>query len=995
MTRLGKKFNFKALLTLTVVLTLSLVLAFSTACSNKSGSNKGNSSSGGSKTEEEKPTDKQTVYNGDFEWYTDDVSMTTPYHTSIKWTRNADGSSADKAQVAKSNYGIIDTSETGYGKLEDKYKPDGTDGKFNPGTPEITDDTAFLDKNVKKDGKKVLMLRNSELYGTAQYMTSSKTQTIPAGTTGVFSVYVNTKDVVAKNGAKTGAYIKISGTVGSKSIENAYIENINTNGKWVRYVISVTPSATATTSLSISVGLGRGSQSNMARYADGFAYFDNASYVTVKNSAAPAVAAADAYDYTGASISADEYGKDYTSVTERVIGVNFAKSYAVKAADGEGGYNEVRTDGYEVSKIGKVGYASADTELTLDGVTETVKDAVYAVFPGKGADGKAEKGSSYSYTINKLGGNDLKVTAANYTLADDSQITYYRLSFLAKVKTDASSMNGASVTIMDNDGADASESGKFSFFTTTAADTEYTDGYVRYTFYLCTKYEEDIGFSVRFSFGPTDKTDDVDLLPTGYAVFKDFTYDAVTLDEYNASSSTNVVKASLLGDHLSDYKKDDDETKDTYTFSVSDVDAKTTIKRSAVNIYDTTTSLSVIKSESDSATGVVNSEYADAYVTKYGNANIKTLLDYLNDGARKTALDSSNKNKHVQPIMVLGKGGSTVLAGAEKSVSAQTAYEFTVKLRVADGTNAFVKLYEIASIESGKEDGDLKLSVNSADYTAMVKVSDNSAALDDGYVLVRFIVKTGKTAKKLRLEFGVEGNGLMMVGAVEAGKSSSIEDEAALKDDGTLKDYLFDGKIVDKKTVYYYKSEKDATSGDASKRLKDSDGDVREKVIEAQTMYVYAAPKTAAISEVTEENATIRLYRFDDVNYIIEAKTDDDKDDDKDDSTDSSSNQAVKSYVWLQIVSIIIAAAIIIALVAIIVRKAVDNGKRKKAKTRSYYTGYDQKTAHENASRYSVKNAKKPTKPAGKPAIDVQAPDEDDRAAEYDYGDADGENDDK
>ena len=92
---------------------------------------------------------------------------------------------------------------------------------------------------------------------------------------------------------------------------------------------------------------------------------------------------------------------------------------------------------------------------------------------------------------------------------------------------------------------------------------------------------------------------------------------------------------------------------------------------------------------------------------------------------------------------------------------------------------------------------------------------------------------------------------------------------------------------------------------------------------------------------------------------------------------------------WLNIVSIIIAAVIVVALLAIVIKKFVDDRKRKKAKTQSYYSGYDQTSAHENGSRYSVRNAKKGPKSsdAKKSTVTVQAPDAEDEATAYDYGD--------
>ena len=359
MTRLGKKFNFKAFFTLVAVLTLSLVLAFSAACSKNNNNNSSSSSS--SSSSEDKPSDEQSIANGDFEWYTDDVSATSPYHTSIRWTRYRSGSSPVQAPTSTGGYGIIDTSA--FDKLDDKYKPS---GDFNPGAATVAEGAKFLDENMNTEGSKILVIQNktSDELGTAQYMTSSQKMTVPADATGVFSVYVNTKDVKATVGAKTGAFIKISGTVGSVSVDDLVIENIDTDGKWVRYIISVTPSATASTQLTISLGLGRGDDVNRSRFASGFAFFDNVAYTTVKTSEAPAANVVKNYYDTRdeGEISVDESGVITENVTERIVSLNFDKSYATKTVtDGNGTYNQVRTDRdpdgrfYPVSEAGEVG----------------------------------------------------------------------------------------------------------------------------------------------------------------------------------------------------------------------------------------------------------------------------------------------------------------------------------------------------------------------------------------------------------------------------------------------------------------------------------------------------------------------------------------------------------------------------------------------------------------------------------------------------------------
>lgn len=995
MTRLDKKFNFKAFVSLLIVLVLSLALAFSTACAKKATS-KNSTSDDSSKEEEEKPTDKQTLPNGDFEWYTDDVSASSPYSTGIKWSRYLGGDSPNKAPSSEGRYGVIDTNK--YEDLDDKYKPE---DKSNPGTPTIAEGTKYLDENVKQDGKKILVIQNKyKTTGTAQYMSPSKSVSIPAGSVGVFSVYVKTKDIAAPNSDEpTGAYIRLTGTVGS-SIDPVYIENIDTKGAWVRYIVTIDPSVTSTTSISFALGLGKGNEKNMAGYAEGFAYFDNASFVVVKKSEAPADADIDAkLDYTSGTgkYVADEKDALSAGITERTIDVNFAKAYESKTVNGTGDYNEIRTDKTngvtnKVMKAGdanasddfKVGYGNAT--LKLDGKDEEVKDSIYMVFPKTGKDGKAVFGSSYSYTIDSIGGAALSVKKADYSV-DENSITYYRLSFLAKVKTAASSQSGASVVVMDN--GKESSSGKFSYFTTTEEDGKYNDGYVRYTIYICTKYEEDMNFSVKFSFGPTDNTNDPRTLPTGYAIFKDFTFDMLDGDKvYNEATSTNVVKLSLLGEHLEDYTKDDDKKeKDSYNITVSDIDAKTVLPKAAVNVYDSNASVKILTEQDGNQIGIVNSQYRADYPVSYlGAAGI------LKDLEEKIQGD----NKHVQALMVANNEGNaeTVLYTTEKTITSNGSAEFAIKVRVDAGqSKAVIRLFKIATLESGEDDGNLSLNIKNGesakDYVASVTVTDNNAAGLDGWTTIRFFVKAGDDAMKLRLEFGVSG-GAALFDLVSDSKSVTTEDE--LKN--AFDDYKFDGKGVEARTGYYYKNEEDV--GKENKRLKDKDGKVRTIELDAETVYAYALPKTVT-ADVTDENATVRLYRFDVKDYVIETADDSSDDDDGDDSdnTPAKTNTESGKVAWLNIVSIIIAAVIVVALLAIVVKKFVDDRKRKKAKTQSYYSGYDQTSAHENGSRYSVRNAKKGSKTSDskKTTVTVQAPDAEDEATEYDYGD--GETDDK
>lgn len=986
MTRLNKKFNFKAFLTLLTVLTLSLVLALAAACSSGGSSSSSESESESESTETK--TDAQKIANGDFEWYTDSVTS-FPYKSSIKWTLSREGSSPLQAPYSNGTYGIIDTKEDVYEKLSDDYKP--TD-KFNPGTPVSVDDE---NTDAKEDGTKILMIYNKADKGTAQYMSSSSTITLPAEGAGVVSLWVNTKDITSPAGNKTGAYIKIKNTVNTE-IDPLVIENIDTDGKWVQYKIYVTPSETATTKLSVVVGLGQGSTS-AEHYANGFAYFDNVIYedVATDKIAENADYVAD-YCAEDREFVFDESGK-LDGKTERVVKLNLSRNInstdKVEDLGGSGDFNEVRFDGASVkSDAYKAGYTKTDLELDLDGVKETVSNAVYMNFPR--VDGKSF-GSSYTYTTKAF-----NVEGAVYPTDGEDEFHYYRFTFLAKVKALTSASTNASVVIVDGD--EDSSSGKFDAFTTDGTTNEYTDDYVRYTFYVTTKYSSDMSFAVKFNFGPTSvkDCDSVNKLPAGYAIFKDFVFGEVDKDEYDAAYSDNVVKVSLIGDHASDYDKDDDDTaNDSYNFSLSDED-KVALKEGAVSVFNASgNTLKVLEKADNSVVGIVNSNYAENYAKRYsaGDAIAEQLLVLEN----LLKNDPSATNKHVQPLLVQhgSLDGSTVIAGKTVTVSANTSYEFSVRVYVGylnTDAKAFVRINKIATVESGEKDGTLAYTdakINGANVEAVTYITSNSDKDLDGYTTVRYIIKTGEDAMNLRIEFGLEGNGLVAFDKIDEGSSASYDTAETLK--SSLEDMKFDDSVkMEGFTAYYYASEDDVN--DESKRLKDDDGELRTKVFDSLTVIAFAKPDVDSVA-LTYENATIKYFRYDVEDYVNKYLIDDSdsssesssESESESDSTESATNDGA-SNVWLQVVSIIIAAVIIVALVAVIVRKAWANRKHKKAKTEAYYKGYDKKSAHSNGERYSVRNAKNGLNKASADKLDIQAPDEEDENTEYDYGD-DGE----
>ncbi len=312
------------------------------ACSDETGNS--STGNGNNNTEtEETVEDKKLITNSDFETFNTKEGLNL-IGTSINgWSVSLNSASTGQAIQAESASGIIDTETEAWKNLTktkytekdvtkmteaeaeeawdemsakdklDYYKAwkdndenkdkDISDLSFyeafnitsddipataNPGTHYDAGDTDNADKT------KVLMLRNqhedknSELWGTAQKVSSSSTVTVNAGTSAKFSFWVKTQDLTSWNeftqasqpAIDKGAYVRVSNTLGGQSLDFLEIKNINTvgvtdNNGWVQYSFVLHGSAFADSTFSITFGLGQGGGTDRYEYVNGYAFFDD------------------------------------------------------------------------------------------------------------------------------------------------------------------------------------------------------------------------------------------------------------------------------------------------------------------------------------------------------------------------------------------------------------------------------------------------------------------------------------------------------------------------------------------------------------------------------------------------------------------------------------------------------------------------------------------------------------------------------------------------
>lgn len=938
MNKTESKLNLKTLLTFLTVLMLTFVMVFAIACNNNGGESTSESTSDSASTSESKETktDNQTLKNGDFEFSSSSSFPATP----SSWSYTTDG--APYATASTSSRGMIDTADEAYGKLSSNHK-----NTVNPKTPLTADDE---NTEANEAGTKILMLHSTEY--TAHYYTSSTSLKLSAGQYGKLSVWVRTDGITTYLGAKAGAYIKVKNNVVSEdnaTYDPLMIENIDTKGQWINYVIYLEPNQTKATTYTLVLGLGQGNKHNREKLCNGFAYFDSITfdYVSKEDYTTATATATVTKSATTANEDFIVDASAYTTKTTVNLSLAEGTSASLDVSGGNGAFNNVNINnpngGHEIDAKGNAGYVTADTTVAGN----TFKNAIYMDFSSlKGI------GSSYTYTTK------------TFTLPYE---TYRRISFWAKISArNADTKATMSVYNVVNGEITGNPVATFDNVSTEDYENDKNGDFARYTFYLANNFPADnMEYAIKFSFGPTDRASvtDIKTLPIGYAIFKDFEYEDISEDNYSiadTSTDTRAKKGTLTGKYNNDYVEDEDEeeseSKDSYSITVGTNASLRMEQGEIVNLNDLT-SVNLYTPDSTTATvGVVNSKYASLYT----NDNLKNALAFVKGKIQ-------NENTDVQALLVQNSANEQVYVAANSvTVSAKSTYVFSVKVYAHGDAKAFVNLVNMGDASTSDK---AVMSYNvKGDYKMEVEVSNvDCSTFLDGYAQVTFIVTAGKEPLNLRLEFGLNNAGVALFDSISAGTSSTSYSSVDSVKNAFEADYNFtapdkftqkDGKI------YYYENETDAKND--TNRLKDDDGNDRYDVAKELEITTFGTVKNNTSSTAK----LVQYYNFDVIKYVIEPA----EVVEEEESTESTSDENVETvdnYGWLQVTSILIAIALIGALVAIIVRKSFSKKTSKKNKTKTYYhQGYNKN------NRYSKGG-------------DVAVPDAEDNEKEYDYDNPD------
>ncbi len=467
------------------------------------------------------------------------------------------------------------------------------DGFKNPKTHWMGDEADYEDY---KDSTHVLMIHNenpdptstsatSKTIGLAQKFTSQSTVTVPAGAAAQFSVWVKTADLqtstsggASQEAVDRGAYIRVTHSVGAKSLDAYEVKNINTeamgvtdhNG-WKQYTFYLKSTAYADTTFSIVLGLGQSGGTDRFEYVNGYAFFDDLRCELISNETFDDVLAEGVDDV--ADLSSDNVAKTintYKNTDKDTFALNFygANAWEKQSANIFNGMTVSKTessvglntnnfnDAYDV-KQSFADLAAIETAAAQNKYLKAISDNFL--------NDTNEDGTNFldTLTANKdilmlLSTNGTAYTAeSTYTFTlntdnTDSVPEYMALSFFVKT-SDLSAGTGAGVTLVNGlEKTSFSSLNIYDIQGVSIGDTENVyDGWQKCFFFV--KLDEELvssTFQLTFNYGPTDILKDTaktSFVP-GFAAFTGFESYGMTEEEYQSAQSGTYANLVTLKD---------------------------------------------------------------------------------------------------------------------------------------------------------------------------------------------------------------------------------------------------------------------------------------------------------------------------------------------------------------------------------------------------------------------------------------------------------------
>ncbi len=573
----------------------------------------------------------------------------------------------------------------------------------------------------------MLMIHNQrtsdDVRGTGQYYTSSTTITLKPGTAAEVSVWVKTAELyhyaaetgadkkpmpVTRDSLHGGAYIGVTNTVGSSTLDQMQIKNIRSpykgetgydvNNGWGKYSVFVRGSTFAQSTFKIVLGLGMSTSSNRLEAVDGYALFDdlectimsNADYLEKTNTAG-----------IGGGNSCTILSDKDEKIFDAKSGDTTAYALDLYAGFAKSTFADVET-GLTTEKSGSKIYESKVADNRNDSSVETSRRSLAGLFTYEQLLDRStagdlnyngylanffEKDFKDAFPFDGANKNDeqvlllLSTNGAAYTSTLKNQAytvdakSYKLVSFFVKTNV-RTGKKGASATLVDEGGNETKiESFDSTSVSATDIDNNKEDspynkkdiysGWVQCFFFIENPTETAQTFTLKLHYGTTSiasskRADYVD----GYAAFASFETQDLTKAQYGyVSTDSRSVKVSLS-----------DTAKDSSSFDTasrtSDIETGFATPASFNGIVSTNNRIDPENGTEENEvpagvyTGLLNAKYAETY------------MGYKDD--------SANKNYAWSNALNTLAGGATDAQAWWNAIFADTAADGSFTGRVSN-----------------------------------------------------------------------------------------------------------------------------------------------------------------------------------------------------------------------------------------------------------------------------------------------------------------------
>ena len=922
--------KIKLLITILSLLCLFCTCAFFVACNNSQQDET-------TKTYTYTETDTDLISNAKFAYGTHGKKASDmPLTSATGWTKGVDNS----ATSSLVNSGVISVADSAFDSLFDKLYSD-NDFKniyLHAYKAELEGKTADEQKTAVKEkfvnpGKYdenadsfVYMLNNfSATYekGTAQRIRSSSTVSAEKGEIYKVSVWVRTNIL---NG--DGANIRFTNSVNGNTQAEFRIDNIISNDEWTEYTVYfvANDNYNCTFSMMLGLGYGTGSSDNFAKTVEGTVFFDDVSIEKVDTVPADCTAipftfgSEDVVSVTPVGNNVYKYDMNFDAPNGYFTGVNFyetvnldKESKTVVIKNGANNFNITTGSEDDYEKYALISFALLNKLETLGSTDITVN-------------------------VKDVFGNIVETRKAT-TISDVSDGEEYTTYYIV-VKNNFKNQSREfylELVIGPDDAASVQFNSDLASGTVKIKDVKFAEGYVNTTDDETSKY---------FSFLNSDVTATVAL----YA-------------GYNADNEQH--------NHTESY---------SLTPAKSNVGKIVNDPTAVEGYYGIVSNHVYIKGgDADTLSNAVNERTSFNYIEGYaGLVNTKYIDNYPEELAVRLA--GLYDEDDIQPIVIYNRYLDNYgFIGESKTVAASANAKITVKLKAFDNATAYIYLVDTSKSEKevlsfadftvNTTDGVKNAAIIGTtikDKQFMLKVDKNTTTFADGWVEVNFYLATGADAKSFRVEIWngsrdgadiTKSQGYVVINSIDVSTSSAFTEPTAWAQAFTasgnpLYDVMKNGNEFDELIAY---------TRELTDTEKAFNKEYPDKAVSYSATYVWAKNDTTVYGILNTINP-VASNPYDNI--------------EPEDTGSGCTAQTDSSTFWLSFSSILLAVVLVLAIIALFVKRFAAKRRANKSDVKAQYKVKSRSETQKAINKAKEQQAQKVEEVEEEPETPAEQPEE-------------------